>query len=294
MRLVKLGGLGTVSMSLTLLILLSSSEPLAQSQPDCTVTVQPGQPLQNIIDKSPQDAVICLAAGKFRESLDIKKSLVLRGVGHEPTQIESNTGGPVIFITGDVTVTLENLAVFKARGIMFADGIHIKGKAKVTILNSLVFDNEWGGLAARGSSHARLVRTLISGNGLYGIRLQDSASVEIQSSIIENNGVNEGCRYRDSYKRYHCNGLLLSDNSRLMLADSSILRNADWGLAAILQSCKYADLQVNVGRFTGQVSFQGVNKIEGNNTSGYLNGMGNPGNHPWNRPDIPDGQVCLP
>ncbi len=287
----------TMFLSVVLILLASATtreEQISLAQADCTITVQPGQSLQSIIDKSPQGAVICLAAGKFRESLDIKKSLVLRGVGHEPTQIESNRGGPLIFIRGDVTVTLEYLAVFKARGIMLADGIHIKGKAKVTILNSLVFDNEWGGLAARDSSHARLVRTLISGNGLYGITLQDSASVEIQSSIIENNGVDEGCRYRDSYKKYHCNGLLLSDNSRLTLTDSSILGNADWGLAAILQSCKYADFQVSTGGFTGQVSFQGVNKIEGNNTSGYLNGMGNPGNHPWNRPEVPDGQVCLP
>ncbi len=45
---------------------------------------------------------------------------------------------------------------------------------------------------------------------------------------------------------------------------------------------------------TGKVTFQGTNVIEGNNKSGNQNGMGNPGNHPWNRPRVPDGQVCLP
>ena len=48
--------------------------------------------------------------------------------------------------------------------------------------------------------------------------------------------------------------------------------------------------------FTGTVSFEDMmlEDIRGNNTSGNQNGMGNPGNHPWNRPDVPDGQVCLP
>lgn len=43
-----------------------------------------------------------------------------------------------------------------------------------------------------------------------------------------------------------------------------------------------------------RVTFQGNNVIEGNNTSGNQDGMGNPGDHPWNRPEVPDGQVCLP
>jgi hypothetical protein len=34
------------------------------------------------------------------------------------------------------------------------------------------------------------------------------------------------------------------------------------------------------------------NVIENNNKSSVLNGMSNPGNHPFK--SLPDGQVCLP
>jgi hypothetical protein len=71
--------------------------------------------------------------------------------------------------------------------------------------------------------------------------------------------------------------------------DSVIRANADWGVAAWREACGYHE-----GYFAGEVSFGGENTIEGNNTTGDQDGMGNPGAHPWNRPGVPDGQVCLP
>jgi sugar/nucleoside kinase (ribokinase family) len=63
----------------------------------------------------------------------------------------------------------------------------------------------------------------------------------------------------------------------------------DWGVAAYLKKCGY-----NMDHFysTGEVTFQGTNVIEGNDTSGNHMVEGNPGNHPFK--DLPDGQVCLP
>jgi hypothetical protein len=72
------------------------------------------------------------------------------------------------------------------------------------------------------------------------------------------------------------------------LLDSRILHNADWGLAVWLRQCGYWDI------FTGQVVIKGHNVIKDNNKSGNQAGMGNPGDHPWNQPEVPDGQVCLP
>ena len=48
--------------------------------------------------------------------------------------------------------------------------------------------------------------------------------------------------------------------------------------------------------FTGTVVFEEIDldDIAGNSTSNNQKDMGNPGNHPWNRPEVPDGQVCLP
>lgn len=76
----------------------------------------------------------------------------------------------------------------------------------------------------------------------------------------------------------------------MRIVDSAITNNMDWGIAALLRKCGY-----NENYFTGKkVEFLGNNVIEGNNKSGNQNDMGNPGNHRWNQPDIPDGQVCLP
>ncbi len=77
----------------------------------------------------------------------------------------------------------------------------------------------------------------------------------------------------------------------MKIIDSKVLKNADWGVGAFLKQCRYWR-----DAFTGTVTFEDMtlDKIAGNNTTGNQDGMGNPGNHPWNRPDVPDGQVCLP
>lgn len=45
-------------------------------------------------------------------------------------------------------------------------------------------------------------------------------------------------------------------------------------------------------RPASKVVFDGKNVIEGNNKAGNQNGKGNPGNHPLK--NLADGQVCLP
>lgn len=77
--------------------------------------------------------------------------------------------------------------------------------------------------------------------------------------------------------------------AELVIFNSVIKDNTDWGVTAVLEKCGFFS-----DNFTGQVMFQGNNQIYSNNTSGNQNSMGNPGNHPGNRPDVSDGQVCLP
>ncbi len=109
--------------------------------------------------------------------------------------------------------------------------------------------------------------------------------MDFQEVTIEGNGVDAAC----SRKEVVCNGLTMMQNIRIQLRDSVIRKNADWGVAAQLKQCGYPE-----NSFTGQLAFAGANVIEGNNTSGNQNGMGNPGSHPWNQSGVPDGRVCLP
>jgi nitrous oxidase accessory protein NosD len=78
MRLEKLLGLGVV---FVVLAIAASSQigPVGVAQADCTVTVEPGQSIQEAINKAPAGAVICLTAGTWQENVVIEKSLTLRG-----------------------------------------------------------------------------------------------------------------------------------------------------------------------------------------------------------------------
>lgn len=81
----------------------------------CTVTLTPGQSIQEAINGANQGAVICLAAGEWKESLSIEKSLTLRAVEVKPEPdvvIQSaKEGWPVILIRSEepIEVVLQGL-----------------------------------------------------------------------------------------------------------------------------------------------------------------------------------------
>jgi len=168
------------------------------------------------------------------------------------------------------------------------NGIELEQSAQATIFNTLISGNGEGGIIIDDQSQATINSTKISGNGGHGLVVGDS-HVMISNTTIEGNGTSGWCNGRESF----CNGIWAKSFSgvqvQLIVSDSIITNNKDWGMATWLKKCGYQD-----DFFAGSVIFQGRNKIEGNNKSGDQNGMGNPGNHPWNRPEVPDGQVCLP
>jgi len=168
------------------------------------------------------------------------------------------------------------------------NGIELEQSAQATIFNTLISGNGEGGIIIDDQSQATINSTKISGNGGHGLVVGDSY-VMISHTTIEGNGTSDRCNGRESF----CNGIWAKSFSgiqvQLIVSDSIITNNKDWGMAIWLKKCGYQD-----DFFAGSVIFQGQNKIEGNNKSGDQNGMGNPGNHPWNRPEVPDGQVCLP
>jgi parallel beta-helix repeat protein len=164
------------------------------------------------------------------------------------------------------------------------DGIRLEDSAQVTISNSTISGSGLG-IELRDSAQATISNSSLSKNRLFGILLLGSATVTLKESTVEKNGTYSECAKAD----WSCNGITVSGESRTTIIASKIINNADWGIAAWLKKCGYYD-----DFFTGKVVFEGTNTIEGNNTSGNQNGMGNPGNHYWNQPNVPDGQVCLP
>ncbi|MCI2437470.1 right-handed parallel beta-helix repeat-containing protein, partial [Candidatus Acetothermia bacterium] len=151
--------------------------------------------------------------------------------------------------------------------------------------NSQLSDNN-DGIVMGDSAQATITNSQLSGNGDNGIYTGGSAQAKIRDSTIESNGTNKYCKRKD----HICNGIQVGKKSQVKIIDSKIIKNADWGVGAELKQCGSWD------DFTGQVAFEDMmlEDISGNNTTGKKKGMGNPGNHYWNRPDILDGQVCLP
>jgi parallel beta-helix repeat protein len=167
-----------------------------------------------------------------------------------------------------------------------SDGITTMNSAQVAVVNSLIASNG-DGIEIGGSTKATITNSRVLSNRKTGILMKGLAQAEIRGSIIEGNGTSELCKGG----KLLCSGVSVWGESRGKIIGSRIIKNADWGVEAYLKQCGYEK-----DNFTGQVLFEEMmlEDISGNNTTGNQNGMGNPGNHYWNRPDIPDGQVCLP
>lgn len=193
--------------------------------------------------------------------------------------ISHNMGGIVMSGFAQATVIASQITD-NTSGIVFWD------LAQLIMKESKVSNNRWIGI---GVNSGRLIidDSQILNNGWIGITLSDSQAT-ITASVVQYNGMDEAsCRQ----KEFYCNGIFVGEHSQVKLVRSKVMVNADWGIGATLRSCGAA-----LNRFPDQVLFEDMplEDISGNNTTRNQDGMGNPGNHPWNRPDVPDGQVCLP
>jgi len=189
-RALKLFGLGTaLVLVLAAVGLISGAESLAAQS--CTVTVSPGESVQQAIESAPSGAVICLGEGTWEENLVIVgKSLTIRGAGAGKTVIWSaEENRPVVWIEGDeIEVHVEGLTITGAFGgcsdwpERCAHGLVVKGSAQVSLTDSQVSDNEVSGLYVGDSARVSLEGSTVSGNDWFGLLVDDSARVEVRKS----------------------------------------------------------------------------------------------------------------
>lgn len=208
--------------------------------PQCAVTVQPGQSIQQAINKAAEGAIICVAAGSFIENLAISKSVTLQGAGQGQVTITATTlATPVlriasstetqvqvhhfiltakagswdasILVEGKANVVLQDVQL-SGRGI----GLQVKDSARVSVQNAQITHNSVGGIA-EGTSQVAFQDSQIVSNDTDGLRASGSAQVSLKKTKVSGN---------------RSSGLSISESSRVTLSDSTVSDNGFAGLYA--------------------------------------------------------------
>ncbi|MDW8328472.1 MAG: right-handed parallel beta-helix repeat-containing protein [Candidatus Bipolaricaulota bacterium] len=207
--------------------------------------------LQEAVDALAPGGTITLAAGTYETGVTLWKPLRLRGAGRTQTTLKAPTGYHVILsITADAKeVVLEGLGIVGSAsdGIVaygesrFQDiqvsqhgrnGIHLRGRANITLSDSQIAANVTGltaesasrlvaensqfvrnvgvGLSVRGSAQASLVNSVFSANGDHGSQLEGATITTFHSSVLSENGRG---------------GLLVMGSARVNLVNSQVTAN---------------------------------------------------------------------
>ncbi len=164
----------------------------AQEPPVCAIIVSQGESIQKAINKAPDGAVICLAAGEWKENITITKSLTLRGVDAERSMIRGKTEKqPVVHVNSplggrSILVIIEQIMVTGALGSK-ANGVAIDGSARATITHSTIRRNQGTGIYVGNSAEATIHSCNIEENTWAGIWVWHSAKADITDCIVEGN-----------------------------------------------------------------------------------------------------------
>lgn len=207
------------SLTLAILVWVLFASVFAQDAAECTVSVHPGESIQEAIDQAAEETVICLSAGTWEGNLKIEKSLIVRGAGKGETIVKAAIEGcPVIWIEGtkedrQIRVAISDLTIIGGYGEcqtagICADGLLIRGTGNANLTDCVIREN-YGGIRVLDSAQATVTDSVISENG-FGVGLVDSAQATVTGCTI-------------SMNKWH--GILVLDSAHTMVADCSISEN---------------------------------------------------------------------
>lgn len=231
------------------------SEISVKTQPECTITLQPGKSIQAAVNSVPKKGIICLEKGSWQENIKVKKSLTLRGKGREETIVQGDdTGYPVVQIQSDqaISVNVEDLTVKDAKGgpkecvalypssprTICPDGIAIQDRAQVVLRNLAVTNNGHMGVYSTDHTRVEIYDSQISHNGRIGLFVRRYAKGDVKNANIVNN--NEGAMVAGNaslsmnstdIKRNNSYGLFVGGQPIANLKHCQILRNGQNGIA---------------------------------------------------------------
>ena len=188
-RVLKLFGLGA---ALVLFVLAAGNKgQVGLAQAGCTVTVQPGQSIQQAVNNAAEVAVICLEAGTYVENVSINKDLTLRAIDSDPTKtVLDGSGGQaadqatILISAGSVTIS-----GFTIKG--GRRGIDAQNATAVTVLSNIITDNIRQGVLFERVGTGEIRENQILKNKAQagigrGIQIVNSGSKDARVKILNN------------------------------------------------------------------------------------------------------------
>ena len=243
---------------------------LVEAESPCTISVGPGESIQAAIDRAAPSTVICLAAGVYRESIRISKSMVLRGAGQgalettligkeretrtvliqtpDPTvpcevQLEHlsmgsecpDKNGIVVLLIGSCSVTIRDCTVLSSRGV----GIEVGDSATALIERTAITQQlGYAGVYFGGSSKVTVRGCQITGNPEGNVEVTGSAVALVEDSLIS--GPEEGFWITDDavvtvtrceVSGNGVHGLAIDGHAQVLVSDCVVSRNHRYGIA---------------------------------------------------------------
>lgn len=269
--------------------------------------------IQRAIEGASPGETIRIEPGTYKENLVITKNLTLQGADRERTVIKgARKGEPVILIEDrpaaaegeSIIVRIEGLTITAGQPYSYcrywpvcADGILVRGRARVTIINNIIPDNGWEGIAVWdraqvtiegnrfsanrrchiglwGSAQATIQENQLLKHGDDGIELWDLSQATIQGNRILGNLY--GLKLRDfaqatidgnSIGDSEWNGLELRDSAQAVISDNQISGNGRDGLQ--LRDSSQASIvhnKISANGEDGVVVWRGAQVSLANNT----------------------------
>ncbi|MFB6286123.1 MAG: right-handed parallel beta-helix repeat-containing protein [Candidatus Bipolaricaulia bacterium] len=193
--------------------------------------------LPEAIGNVAKGGTVLVAAGTWQANLTIDKSITVRGMGANPSDVEINAstqGCPVALIRSSasrpIDVQLANMTLRGASsgtcrddlsGATEGDGVGVLGNANVTLSDVVVTGNANDGLHAQDETFVTAINTAFRNNGDAGLLALDEATIDAFRSDFSNNDTQ---------------GLGTSSSNPVSVANSTITDNTQNGLIAIFSA----------------------------------------------------------